>query len=70
MLYHLRVHETACASVCRTSGGDKVEAFLCGPGDAVLPVAVKDLDSGCYELSATANRPGTWTIKPRVSSAV
>ncbi len=51
---------------CRTSGGDKVEAFLSGPGDAVLPVAVKDLGNGCYLLSCTANRPGTWTIKARV----
>lgn len=51
---------------CRTSGGDKVETFLSGPGDAVLPVAVKDLGNGCYLLSCTANRPGTWTIKARV----
>ena len=59
-----------CASlssgVCRTSGGDKVEAFLCGPGDAVLPIAAKDLGNGCYVLSGTADKPGTWTIKPRV----
>ena len=54
--------------VCRTSGGDKVEAFLCGPGDAVLPVAVKDLNNGCYVLSSTADKPGTWTIKPRVGN--
>ena len=51
---------------CRTSGGDKVEAFLSGPGDAVLPVAVEDLGNGCYLLSCTVNRPATWTIKPRV----
>ena len=43
-----------------------MEAFLCGPGDAVLPVAVKDLGNGCYVLSSTADKPGTWTIKPRV----
>ena len=53
----------------RTSGGDKVEAFLTGPGDAVLPVAVKDLGNGCYTLSSTATRPGAWTIKPRVRAA-
>ena len=61
-----------CASLsmafCRTSGGDRVEAFLCGPGDAVLPVAVKDLGNGCYALSSTADKPGTWIIKPRVSN--
>ena len=44
-----------------------MEAFLCGSGDAVLPIAVKDLGNGCYVLSSTADKPGTWTIKPRVS---
>ena len=50
----------------RTSGGDKVEAFLTGPGGAVFPVAIKDLGNGCYTLSSATNRPGPWVIKPLV----
>ena len=63
---HVTWHDTDWK--CRTTGGDKVEAFLTGPGDAVLPVAVKDLGNGCYMLSSTATRPGAWTLKPRVSA--
>ena len=47
-----------------------MEAFLCGPNEAVLQVGVKDLGNGSYVLSAAANRPGAWTIKPRVSHAL
>lgn len=47
-----------------------MEAFLCGPNEAVLPVGVKDLGNGSYVLTAAANRPAAWTIKPRVSHAV
>lgn len=57
---------TRLRSERRTSGGDKVEAFLTGPGGAVLPVAVRDLGNGCYTLSSSTNRPGIWIMKPLV----
>ncbi len=44
-----------------------MEAFLCGPDEAVLPVGVTNLNNGSYELTMAANRPGDWTIKPWVS---
>ena len=44
-----------------------MEAFLCGPDEAVVPVGVKDLGNGSYVLTTAATRPGAWTIKARVS---
>ncbi|CAL8470626.1 g10168 [Coccomyxa elongata] len=51
----------------RTSGGDKVEAFLCGPDNALVPATITDLKSGSYTVDFTVTRAGTWTLKPRVN---
>lgn len=63
-----RSRKSRDAEKCRTTGGDKVEAWLCGPADALVPAAVTDLKNGCYSVRFTVPRAGAWTLKPRVSA--
>ncbi len=51
---------------CRTSGGDKVEAWLCGPEEALVPASVTDLKNGSYCVEFCVAHAGAWTLKPRV----
>lgn len=64
-----RCEATCGLFCCRTSGGDKVEAFLCGPDDVLVPATITDLKSGSYTVDFTVTRAGAWTLKPRVQTS-
>lgn len=43
-----------------------MEAWLCGPDEALIPAAVTDLKNGTYSVEFCVARAGAWTLKAQV----